>query len=162
MQTESANRVQELIGRAVAAYFSDVTGRTEPEAGDLDLAFRIHQALLAAAPGTISPVLKLHHPVRRYKASFRDLVTYPTAERAFQMNCRDSMRGYESIALERPADAPFVEVCAECSRIENSFDQGDYGYNDDHDDHQDGTELSMKASAWPCATYLAVASAVPA
>lgn len=149
----------DLIGHTVAAYFSDVTGRTEPEAGDLDVAFSIHQALLAAAPGTISPVLELHRPVHRYKASFLDKVTYPTAERAYRMNLRDSMRGYESIALGSPAEATFIEVCAECSRIENSFDQGGDGYGDDHDDHQDGTELSTEASAWPCATYAAVAGA---
>lgn len=161
MTTESSNPVQELIGRTVAGYFSDVTGRTEPEAGDLDLAFNIHQALLAAAPGTTSPVLELHRPVRRYQAALpSDKLTYPTAERAHQVNLRHSMRGFEAMVMTSPADVPFVEVCAECSRIENSFDQGDYGYADDHDDHQDGTELSMKASAWPCATYAAVAGTV--
>jgi hypothetical protein len=70
------------------------------------------------------------------------------------------MRGYESIVLTDADDVPFIEVCGECSRVENSFDQGDDGYPDDHDDHddeQEGTELSMKSSAWPCATYTAVA-----
>jgi hypothetical protein len=147
--------VIDLIGRAVASYFSDVTGRTEPEVGDLDMAFSIHQALIAAAPGTISPVLELHRPIRRYKACFLDKVTYPAPEPAILRNRRDPMRGYESIVLTGIEDVPFVEVCAECSRIEN-FDQGGDGYGDDHDDHRDGTELSVKASAWPCATYAAV------
>lgn len=66
------------------------------------------------------------------------------------------MRGFESIPLGRPEEAPFIEVCGECSRVENSFDQGSFGYDDDHDDEHDGTELSTQTAAWPCATYLAI------
>lgn len=157
--TGETDPVQELVGRTIAGYFTDVTGRTEPESGDLDLAFDIHQALLAAAPGTISPVLELHRPIRRYQAGSRlDTLTYPTAERAYQANLDHSMRGFETLVMAGPDDVPFIELCAECSRVENSFDQGDDAYGDDHDDHQDGSWLSSKASAWPCATYAAVAS----
>lgn len=105
----------------------------------------------------LAAVLALHAPVRRYQAATQaDKLTYPTAERDHQMNLRHPMRGYESLVITSPADVPFVEVCKECSRVENSFEQHGYGYPDDHNDEQDGTELSTKASAWPCATYLAV------
>lgn len=106
----------------------------------------------------LAAVLTLHTPVRRYQACFTDDLTFPTAEPALLRNRRDPMRGYESIVLAGIDDVPFVEVCAECSRVENAFDQHGYGYPDDHDDEQDGTELSMKASAWPCATYTAMAA----
>ncbi|MBG0738785.1 hypothetical protein IV500_05045 [Paeniglutamicibacter antarcticus] len=112
---------------------------------------------LGTQPASLSAVLALHSPVRRYQASSLDRITYPTAERAYQMNWNDRMRGYESIALGRAEDAPFIEVCTECSRVENSFDLGGDRYPDDHDDEQDGTELSMEASRWPCATYAAIA-----
>lgn len=109
---------------------------------------------ITTAPTGLAAILALHAPVRRYKACFLDKVTYPTAERALLQNRRDPMRGYESIVLTGPEDVPFVEVCGECCRVENAFEQ--YGYPNDHDDEQDGTQLSMKASAWPCATYLAM------
>lgn len=111
------------------------------------------------APPSLHPVLELHKPLRRYKASFLDKVTYPTAERAFRVHLNDSMRGFESVVIDRVEDVPFIEVCRECSRVENSFDQGEDRYTDEHDDDQDGTELSVKASAWPCATYTAMAGA---
>ena len=208
--------VIDLIGLAVAGYFSDVTGRSEPEAGDLDLAFSVHEALSAAGFGDLralaasfvdkadthdriadrwakedreqalidsgiaagyrgaaelilkplgaritgpAAVLALHTPVRRYKASFLDDLTFPTAERALLRNRRDPMRGFESIVLTGLGEVPFIEICGECSRVENSFDQGPDGYPDDHDDEHDGTELSTKASSWPCATYTALAGA---
>lgn len=47
------DRIVELIGRTVAAYFTEVTGRTEPEAGDLDLAFDIRSALVNAGWGDL-------------------------------------------------------------------------------------------------------------
>lgn len=151
------NQVQELIGRTIAGYFTDVTGRTEPESGDLDLAYDVHQALLANAPGTISPVLELHRPVRRYQATTRlDQHTYPTAERALQVNARHSLRGYEALVMATPEDVPFIEVCAECSRVENASAEPLNGYGDEIDDQQDGSELSMTASVWPCRTYQAI------
>lgn len=104
----------------------------------------------------LAAVLTLHAPVRRYKACFTDTVTYPTAERALLQNRRDPLRGYESVVLAGVDDVPFVEVCKECSRVENAFEQHGYGYPDNHDDEQDGTELSANASAWPCPTYQAV------
>lgn len=113
-------------------------------------------------PAGVAAVLALHTPVRRYQAASRtDTLTYPTPERAHQVNLRHSMRGFESLVITSPEDAPFVEVCKECSRVENAFEQHGYGYDDDHDDEQDGTELSMNASAWPCATYGAVVDSLP-
>ncbi|HEX9088086.1 MAG TPA: hypothetical protein VF867_11220 [Arthrobacter sp.] len=105
----------------------------------------------------LAAVLALHTPVRRYQGCFLDKVTYPTAERALLQNRRDPMRGYESIVLTGVDDVPFIEVCGECSRVENAFEQHGDGYPADHDDEQDGSELSMKASAWPCATYTLIA-----
>lgn len=105
----------------------------------------------------LSSVLELHRPVRRYQAaSSSDTLTYPTAERAHQINSRHSMRGYESIIIGSPADAPYIEVCAECSRIGNDSIDDLNGYGDEHDDHRDGSELSMKASLWLCRTYQAI------
>jgi hypothetical protein len=108
----------------------------------------------------LAAVLALHTPVRRYQAaSHSDTLTYPTAERALLQNRRHPMRGYEALVMTGPDDVPFLEVCAECSRVENAFEQYGAGHPDDHDDEQDGTELSMNASAWPCATYTAIAGA---
>jgi len=107
----------------------------------------------------LAAVTALHAPVRRYKASLLDDLSFPTEEPALLRNRRDPLRGYESMVLTGLGDVPFIEVCRECSRVENSFDQGCDGYPDDHDDDRDGTELSMKASAWPCATYTALAGA---
>jgi hypothetical protein len=105
----------------------------------------------------VAAVLALHAPVRRYQAASRlDTLTYPTPERAHQVNLRHSMRGFESLVITSPEDAPFVEVCQECSRVENAFEQHGYGYDDDHDDEQDGTELSMNGCRWPCPTYQAI------
>ncbi|GAB3283442.1 hypothetical protein GCM10027449_26460 [Sinomonas notoginsengisoli] len=109
----------------------------------------LHQGIDPAA--AVAAALELHRPVCRYKASFRDETTYPTAQRAYQVNCADPMRGYESIALSGPDDATFVEVCAECSRI-------DYGELDE-DDAVHGDVLGTDACTWPCTTYAALAGA---
>lgn len=107
----------------------------------------------------VAAVLALHTPIRRYQASSAtDTLTYPSPERALEVNRRHPMRGYEALVMAGVEDVPFFEVCAECSRVENSFDQHGDGYPDDHDDYQNGTELSMNASAWPCATYNALAA----
>jgi hypothetical protein len=117
----------------------------------------------ATTSSGVAAVLALHTPVRRYKAaSHADTLTYPTAERAHQVNMRHPMRGFESLVMANPAEVPFIEVCKECSRVENAFEQHGDGYPDDHDDEQDGTWLSMNASAWPCATYTALAASLPA
>ncbi|HEX9225367.1 MAG TPA: hypothetical protein VF885_01775 [Arthrobacter sp.] len=122
-----------------------------------------HEAVVAvkaideASSSAVAAVLMLHAPVRRYQAaSDTDTLTYPTAERALQVNRRHPMRGYESLVMASVDDVPFLEVCAECSRVENASAETVNGYGDDIDDDQDGTELSMNASAWPCATYTAL------
>jgi hypothetical protein len=101
-----------------------------------------------APAAAVAAVLALHRPVRRYKACFLDEKTYPTAQRAYEMNCADPMRGYESIVLEGPDDATFIEVCAECSRIEN----GPLG----EADPVRGSVVDTEASAWPCPTFAAI------
>lgn len=106
--------------------------------------------------------LGLHKPLRRYKACFRDKVSYPTAVRAFQVHLNDSMRGYESVVIERAEDVPFIEVCAECFRIENSYGVH-RNHDDNHDDELHGIEVSVNASSWPCPTAIAAShGSVPA
>lgn len=133
---------------------------------DLVSASDFHEAVVAVkaidavSASAVAAVLALHTPVRRYQAACHsDRLTYPTAERALLQNRRHPMRGYEALVMTGPDDVPFLEVCAECSRVENAFEQYGAGHPDDHDDEQDGTELSMNASAWPCATYTAIAGA---
>ncbi|QOD06050.1 hypothetical protein [Pseudarthrobacter sp. BIM B-2242] len=134
------------------------TPTEKPSACDFHEAVVAVKAIDAAGSSAVAAVMALHRPVRRYQAASRlDKITYPTAERAHQVNQGHSMRGFESLVIARPEDAPFIEVCAECSRVENTSNEGINGYGDDHDDHQDGTELSMTASAWPCMTYQAIA-----
>lgn len=97
------------------------------------------------------------YPVRRHQAATRlNQHRYPTAERAVQVNARNSLRGYEALVMATPADVPFKEVCAECSRMENAFAETVNGYSDEIEDQQDGRELSMTASGWPCAIYQAI------
>jgi len=164
MTTKLFVRDPRVVAAATAIAGTD-SGRAGKTPTALVSAANFHESVVAmkavdeVESSCLAKVLALHAPVRRYKACFLDKLTYPTAERALLQNRRDPMRGYESIVLTGPGDVPFVEVCTECSRVESSFDQGDFGYPDDHDDVQDGTELSMNASAWPCATYTAVAGA---
>jgi hypothetical protein len=197
-----------LIGHTVAGYFSDVTGRTEPEAGDLDLAFSIHEALIAAGFGDLralagiftekadthdsiadrwskedreqalidsgiaagyrgaaelaakplaarltgpAAVLALHTPVRRYLPHERAGESYLTAEEAFRVHLKDSMRGFESIPRDKPEQMPFFTICKECSRVENA------AHDDGYEGQDDGSDLIVVASSWPCATYTAMA-----
>lgn len=205
--------IVELIGRSVAGYFTDATGRTEPEAGDLDLAFDIRTALtaagwgdlrslagqftaradthdsvadrwtsedreqalidsgiaagyrgaaelalkLAAAGGAgLAAVLNLHNPVRRYLPTESATDSYPTAEAALKEHLRDSMRGYESVPRDRAADMPYFEICKECSRVENAAHDDGYGSVDD------GSDLIVVSSKWPCATYTAATAGADA
>lgn len=208
--TATADPAIDVISRAVAAYFSDVTGRTEPEAGDLDLAFSIRQALtdaghddLRALAGLLNEkailhdsvadrwskddreqalidsgiaagyrggaelalkhlgsrttgreaVLALHTPIRRYLPKTGSDDSYPTAEAALAEHLKDSMRGFESLPRDRPEQMPFFEICAECSRVENA------AHDDGHPGDDDGSELIVVASRWPCATYTALNAA---
>lgn len=133
------------------------TPTEKPSACDFHEAVVAVKAIDEAASSAVAAVLALHRPVRRYQATTRlDQHTYPTAERAHQVNARHSLRGYEALVMATPDDVPYIEVCAECSRVENASAETINGYGDQHDDHQDGSELSMKASAWPCATYQAL------
>ncbi|QOT19572.1 hypothetical protein [Paenarthrobacter sp. YJN-5] len=136
------------------------TPTDKPSASDFHEAVVAVKAIDEASTSAVAAVLALHTPVRRYRAATRlDTHTYPTAERAHQVNTRHSMRGFEALVMATQEDVPFIEVCAECSRVENASTETVNGYGEDHDDHQDGTELSMKASVWPCATYTALNSA---
>lgn len=135
------------------------TPTDKPSASDFHEAVVAVKAIEEASTSAVAAVLALHTPVRRYQAASRlDTHTYPTAECAHQINARHSMRGFEALVMATPDDVPYIEVCAECSRLENASAGTVNGYGDDHDDHQDGTELSMKASAWPCPTYTALNS----
>lgn len=135
------------------------TPTEKPSASDFHEAVVAVMAIDEAAASAVAAVLALHTPVRRYQAASRlDTYTYPTAARAHQVNTRHSMRGYEALVMATPDDVPYIEVCAECSRVENTSTETVNGYGDDHDDHQDGGELSMVASRWPCATYTALTS----
>lgn len=136
------------------------TPTDKPSACDFHEAVVAVKAIDEVSTSAVAAVLALHTPVRRYQAaSNTDTLTYPTAERAHQVNLRHSMRGYEALVMATPDDVPFIEVCGECSRVENAGAETVNGYGEDHDDAQDGTELSMKASAWPCATYTALNAA---
>lgn len=95
----------------------------------------------------VAAVLTLHAPVRRYLPKTGATDSYPTAEAAFKEHLRDSMRGYESMPLDDVSQVPFFEICKECSRIENA------GHDDGYSSVDDGSELIVVASAWPCATY---------
>jgi hypothetical protein len=200
--------VIELIGRTVAGYFSDVTGRTEPEAGDFDLAFSVHEALAAAGFGdlrglaarfvekaethdsiadrwakedreqalidsgiaagyrgaaelTVKPlgtritgpaaVLALHTPVRRYLPHEGAGESYLHADEAFAVHLKDSMRGFESIPRDKADQMPFFTICKECSRVENA------AHDDGYEGVDDGSDLIVYASKWPCATYTVLA-----
>lgn len=152
------------VAKAIAAVDSgrsQIKTPTEtPSASDFHEAVVAVKAIDKVSASAVAAVLALHAPVRRYQgASATDTLTYPTPELALEVNRHYSMRGYESLVMNSLDDVPFIEVCGECSRVENSFDQHGDGYPDDHDDHQDGTVLSMNASAWPCATYTALNSA---
>lgn len=134
------------------------TPTDKPSACDFHEAIVAVKAIDEATTSAVAAVLALHTPVRRYQAVTRlDAVTYPTAERAHQVNARHSMRGYEALVMNTPEDVPYIEVCAECSRVENISAETVNGYGDHHDDEHDGSELSLKASVWPCPTYTAVA-----
>lgn len=136
------------------------TPTDKPSASDFHEAVVAVKAIDEASSSAVAAVLALHAPVRRHQAaSSSDTLTYPTAERALLQNRRHPMRGYESLVMASVDDVPFLEVCAECSRVENASAELVNGPADDHDDDQDGTELSMSASAWPCATYTAIAGA---
>lgn len=136
------------------------TPTTVASASDFHEAVVAVRAIDEVSSSAVSAVLALHTPVHRYQAaSHTDTLTYPTAERALQVNRRHPMRGYESLVMTGVDDVPFLEVCTECSRVENASAETVSGYGDDHDDDQDGTELYMNASAWPCATYTAIAGA---
>lgn len=133
------------------------TPTDKPSACDFHEAVVAVKAIDETSASAVAAVLALHTPVRRYQAAGRlDTVTYPTAERAQQVNHSHPMRGYETLVMATPEDVPYIEVCAECSRVENISAETVNGYGDKHDDHQDGSELSMKASAWPCRTYQAI------
>ncbi|MGN7149284.1 hypothetical protein ACTHQ6_09870 [Arthrobacter sp. SAFR-179] len=93
------------------------------------------------ASSAVAAVLALHTPVRRHQAATRlNQHRYPTAERAVQVNARNSLRGYQALVMATPEDVPFMEVCAECSRMENAFAETVNGYGDEIDDQQDGRE----------------------
>lgn len=135
------------------------TPTDKPSATDFHKAVVAVKAIDEVSTSAVAAVLALHTPVRRYQAASRlDTHTYPTAERAHQVNARHSMRGFEALVMATPDVVPYIEVCAECSRLENSSAETVNGHGDDHDDHQDGSDLSMQASAWPCATYTALSS----
>jgi hypothetical protein len=169
MTTKTFVRDPRVVAAAKAIAATD-SGRSriktptdKPSASDFHEAVVALTAVDEVSTSAVAAVLALHAPIRRYQAASRtDTLTYPTPERAHQVNLRHSMRGFEALVMASPADAPFVEVCGECSRIENAFEQHGHGYPNDHDDEQDGTELSMNASAWPCATYTAIAGAAGA
>jgi hypothetical protein len=135
------------------------TPTDKPSACDFQEAVVAVKAIDEVSSSVVAAVLALHTPVRRYQAASRtDTLTYPTAERALQVNRRHPMRGYEALVMASPAEVPFIEACAECSRIENASAATVNGYGEPHDDEQHGTELSVEASVWPCATYTAVAA----
>lgn len=140
------------------------TPTDKPSASDFHEAVVAVKAIDEVSTSAVAAVLALHAPVRRYQAaSATDTLTYPSPERALEVNRRLPMRGYEALVMAGVDDVPFIEVCGECSRVENAGAETVTGYGDDHDDDQDGTELSVNASAWPCATYTALnAAAGPA
>lgn len=136
------------------------TPTDKPSASDFHEAVVAVKAIDEVTTSAVAALLALHTPVRRYQAaSNTDTLTYPSPERALQANRRHPMRGFESLVMAGPDEVPFIEVCGECSRLENASAGTVNGYGDDHDDEHDGSELSMVASAWPCATYTALNAA---
>lgn len=130
------------------------TPTDKPSACDFHEAVVAVKAIDETSASAVAAVLALHTPMRRYQAaSNTDALTYPTAERALLQNRHNPLRGFEALVMATTDDVPYIEVCVECSRVENASAETVNGYGDEHDDHQDGSELSMKASAWPCRTY---------